>query len=142
MRFGGLSFTVAALLVASAAAVITPTSCNADNCFRALRHTQIPSRVEEAQSFCSSFAAVSPTNNVPIPTYITNSCKDNQHISSACACLLPAAAPTKTIEPCAEVSASWAAQAAPSMYSIQMTLYKVAISIVMYTLIYIYTNLN
>lgn len=122
MLFSASIAAVAVLATANAAAVNTPTKCAADNCLRALRSTQIPSRVHDSQEFCASFTKAGATN-VPIPTYASEGCKDNQNaklnerVSSACACL-----PTPTREPCAEVSASWATQAAASMYLTNETL--------------------
>lgn len=124
MRFNSLIAAVAVLATANAAAVNTPTKCAADNCLRALRSTQIPSRLHDSQEFCASFTKTGAAN-VPIPTYAADGCKDNQNarlnerISSACACL---PTPTATREPCAEVSASWATQAAASMYPLTLKL--------------------
>ncbi|KAK2593876.1 hypothetical protein QQS21_008396 [Conoideocrella luteorostrata] len=130
---------VAAALLASAAdiaAAAPQNGCNADNCLRALRATQIPGRLESAKAFCATYTiatgTVAPT---AIPTYASDNCKDNLNgvmslrISSACSCIAPATKTTTqtvtqtttptgtaTAHPCAEISASWAAQkkAAPT----------------------------
>ncbi|EGX94249.1 pyridine nucleotide-disulfide oxidoreductase family protein [Cordyceps militaris CM01] len=123
MRFT-TSVVAATAVLATANAAATPAKCNADNCLRALRATQVPSRVESARAFCSSYTAAGATN-VPVPTYAASGCKDNQNgkmnerISSACGCLSSAtstttAAPTKTAEPCALASADWASRVSAS----------------------------
>lgn len=127
MRFT-TSVVAATAVLATANAAATPAKCNADNCLRAFRATQVPSRAESARAFCSSYTAAGATN-VPVPTYAASGCKDNQNgkmnerISSACACLPSAtstttAAPTKTAEPCALASADWASRvsASPSKF--------------------------
>jgi len=107
-------------------AALAAADCNADNCLRAMRATQIPGRLEAAQSFCATF-----TQNIvaatAIPSYAAQACVANQvgspsvRISSACSCIAaPTATPTSTSTPtsatgaCASVSASWAAQIAVS----------------------------
>jgi hypothetical protein len=68
-------------------------ACNADNCLRALRATQIPGRLEAAQSFCSTFKTTSVAA-AAVPTYIAKACVSNQvgspkfRISSACDCIV------------------------------------------------------
>ncbi|KAL3952473.1 hypothetical protein ACCO45_012416 [Purpureocillium lilacinum] len=120
---------IAAALLAGAAdfaAAAPGNGCNADNCLRALRATQIPGRLESARAFCASYTAVPSPTGVAVPSYAADACKKNQNadqparLSSACACIAPAttttATPTTTpttsptANACAQVSASWASQ--------------------------------
>ncbi|KAJ6443595.1 pyridine nucleotide-disulfide oxidoreductase family protein [Purpureocillium lavendulum] len=112
---------IAAALLAGAAdlAVAAPgTGCNADNCLRALRATQIPGRLESARAFCATYTAAPSPTAVPVPSYAADACKKNQNadqparLSSACSCIAPATTTTTqpTASACAEVSASWASQ--------------------------------
>ncbi|RDL35438.1 ClpP [Venustampulla echinocandica] len=98
-------------------AALASASCDDDNCLRALRATQIPSRIEAAQSFCATFTgtSVAPT---AIPTYALDACEQNQkgnltyRLASACSCIAAsttATTPTPT-NPCAVVSALAASQ--------------------------------
>ncbi|MCJ1419593.1 hypothetical protein MMC32_005948 [Xylographa parallela] len=57
--------------------------CNADNCLRAIRATQSPSQLANAQAFCSSYTK---GLKVPVPTYVPTECVPSR-ISSACSCL-------------------------------------------------------
>lgn len=101
-----------ALLATADIASAAAAGCNADNCLRALRATQTPGRLEAAQTFCASFTGT-PTASVPVPTYAQDACKPNQNgdtahrLSSACACL-PTPTSKPTVEPCAELSSTWA----------------------------------
>ncbi|CAK7232613.1 hypothetical protein SEUCBS140593_008320 [Sporothrix eucalyptigena] len=82
----------AALLALPALAA---ASCNADNCLRALRATQTPGRLQNAQSFCSQYTATASAA-VSIPSYAVEACQSNQvgplsvRLSSACSCIVPA----------------------------------------------------
>lgn len=129
MRLNAIAVT--ALLAAEASAATVPKpKCAADNCLRALRATQIPGRLQSAQAFCATFTT---TSSASIPTFAAEACKKaangdlNARLSSACACIAPTttsatvtASTTKTgsptytppssLEPCGEVSTSWAAQ--------------------------------
>lgn len=101
--------------------------CNADNCLRSMRATEISGRLETAQSFCATYTAASVTTaTVFIPPFASNACKDDRNrnlsdrLSSACSCIRPArttpvtqATASTSQEPCAEVSKSWAAQITP-----------------------------
>ena len=93
--------------------------CNADNCLRALRATQIPGRLETAQSFCATFTKTSATAATPVPSFVSGACVANQvgsaefRISSACSCIATATstlsttvppAPTSTLQACGIVS--------------------------------------
>jgi hypothetical protein len=117
MRYFG-----AVLSLASVAAA----SCDADNCLRALRATQVPGQLQTAQAFCATFTKTSVPATA-IPSYAANNCKDNQNaplsarISSACSCIAPSttssattATPTATGSACALVSQLSASQKAAS----------------------------
>jgi hypothetical protein len=114
-------FAFIALLLISMAA----GDCAADNCLRAMRATQIPGRLQSAQSFCKTFAQNSVSVSI-IPTYAAQSCVANQNaamsarISSACSCigtpatLLSTATSTVTTGACAIVASSWSVQKSAS----------------------------
>jgi hypothetical protein len=116
--------TVTTLLFAT----LVAGDCNADNCLRALRATQVTGRLAAAQTFCASFTSASVPATA-IPSYAAAACKENQNgplsfrISSACSCIAaatttsPTASATTTpsaTAACALVSSSWAAQKAIS----------------------------
>jgi hypothetical protein len=105
---------------------LAAASCNADNCLRALRATQVPGQLQTAQAFCATFTKTSVPASA-IPSYAALNCKDNQNaplssrISSACSCIAPAttsasatATPTATGSACALVSQLSASQVAAS----------------------------
>lgn len=111
----------ATLLLATAVA----GDCAADNCLRALRATQIPGRLQSAQSFCATFTKGSVVATA-IPTYAAAACVKNQNadlparISSACSCIAPSTTSASSITSagatgaCALVSSSSSAQRALS----------------------------
>ncbi|KAG9239743.1 peptidase s41 family protein [Amylocarpus encephaloides] len=92
---------------------LASAQCNADNCLRALRATQIPGQLQTAQAFCATFTKTASA----IPTYAAANCGPNQNgnltyrISSACSCIAASAtsssttaSPTATGSACAIVS--------------------------------------
>ncbi|KAG6288857.1 hypothetical protein E4U46_002964 [Claviceps purpurea] len=104
------SITIAALLASAAeVAFAAPSSCNADDCLKAVRH--LPGRSGGSRAFCAKY--LTPTG-APIPTKlprnVADHCKDQHNavaplrVSSACGCIaqathtptLPARAPTPT----------------------------------------------
>ncbi|KAK8104794.1 pyridine nucleotide-disulfide oxidoreductase family protein [Apiospora kogelbergensis] len=101
----------AAVLALAASGVAAANACNADNCLRAMRASQVPGRLEDSRAFCSSFTAASASASAAaMPTFVAEGCQPNQ----LCLCLrhsvghsfrLPTAA-------CAAVSAAWASQVA------------------------------
>lgn len=116
--------TVTTLLFAT----LVVGDCNADNCLRALRATQVTGRFEAAQTFCAAFNSASVPATA-IPSYAVAACKENQNgplsfrISSACSCIGAATTTSLTTSvtmtpsataACALVSSSWAAQKAIS----------------------------
>lgn len=125
IRSGSASPTMhiafATLLLATAVA----GDCAADNCLRALRATQIPGRLQSAQSFCATFTKGSVVATA-IPTYAAAACVKNQNadlparISSACSCIAPSTTSASSITSagatgaCALVSSSSSAQRALS----------------------------
>ncbi|UNI15401.1 hypothetical protein JDV02_001936 [Purpureocillium takamizusanense] len=90
---------IAAALLAGAADLVAAApgnkGCNADNCLRALRATQIPGRLESARAFCASYTAVPAPTGLAVPSYAADACKKNPNgdqparLSSACACIAP-----------------------------------------------------
>jgi hypothetical protein len=105
-------------------ASLAAASCDADNCLRALRATQIPGQLQTAHAFCATFTKTSVAAS-SIPSYAADNCKDNQNaplsarISSACSCIAApttssstTATPTGTGSACALVSQLSASQKA------------------------------
>lgn len=109
-RMKTTSITIAALLASAAeVAFAAPSSCNADDCLKAVRH--LPGRSGGSRAFCAKY--LTPTN-APIPTKlprnVADHCKDQHNavaplrVSSACGCIaqathtptLPPRAPTPT----------------------------------------------
>lgn len=70
-----------------------PHSCNADNCLRALRASNVDGRLGESQEFCGKFTASVTADVGVVPTYAASACGENiiSRVSSACSCL-----PTQT----------------------------------------------
>ncbi|KAK6330105.1 hypothetical protein TWF718_003533 [Orbilia javanica] len=79
MLFGSLVVGLSFVAASSASALERRAGCNADNCLRALRATQIAGRLEAASSACNSFwvhtvtpALVTETATLVSPTTITS----------------------------------------------------------------------
>lgn len=122
----------AILFVASLASA----ACDADNCLRALRATQVPGRLESAQAFCGTFTKTAVAAS-SIPTYAAEACQPNQNanltvrISSACDCIAASTttgsssstttAPSATGSACAIVSQLSASQVATAPSGMQNT---------------------
>jgi hypothetical protein len=93
------------VLLASLLPFAVASSCNADNCLRALRASDVPGRLQAAQSFCANFTAQTVTSTASIPTYAVAGCEGNvtSRVSSACACIATSTstspAPTATSGP-------------------------------------------
>lgn len=83
-------------------ASVAAGACNADNCLRAFRATQIPGQLQSAQAFCGTFTATSVPATA-IPSYAAANCQQNQNgplsarISSACSCIAASTTSTSAI---------------------------------------------
>ncbi|EEY16551.1 conserved hypothetical protein [Verticillium alfalfae VaMs.102] len=66
-----------------------PKSCNADNCLRALRSSNIEGRLEESREFCGEFTKTFVADVAVVPEYAVKACPTNiiSRVSSACSCL-------------------------------------------------------
>ncbi|EFX03689.1 peptidase s41 family protein [Grosmannia clavigera kw1407] len=118
------AYTLASAILAGCVAA---SSCDADNCLRVFRATNITGRLQSAQEFCSMYTATgTAAATAVIPDYAATACASNQvgpesfRISSACSCIATSTAtPTATASPttanpCATVSSLWSAVAAVS----------------------------
>jgi hypothetical protein len=88
----------APVLLASLLPFAAGSACNADNCLRALRATDVPGRLGAAQSFCATFTAQTVTATASIPTYAIEGCAGDvaSRVSSACSCIATSTSPAPT----------------------------------------------
>jgi len=86
------------IFLASLLPFAAASACNADNCLRALRATDIPGRLQDAQSFCANFTTQTVTAIASIPTYAVAGCEGNvvSRVSSACSCIATSTSPAPT----------------------------------------------
>lgn len=104
------------------AASLASAACDADNCLRALRATQVPGRLESAQAFCGTFTKTVVAASA-IPTYAVEACQQNQNanltvrISSACNCIAATTTTGSTSSTTTGPSATGAACASVSLLS-------------------------
>jgi hypothetical protein len=89
---------VTPILLASLLPFAAASACHADNCLRALRATNVPGRLQAAQSFCAAFIAQTLTTTASIPTYAVAGCEGDvaSRVSSACSCIATSTSPAPT----------------------------------------------
>ena len=93
-----MSRYLAPILLTSLLPFAAASACNADNCQRALRATDVPGRLQATQSFCATFIAQTLTATASIPTYAVAGCEGDvaSRVSSACSCLATSTSPAPT----------------------------------------------
>ncbi|KAL8972144.1 MAG: hypothetical protein Q9197_002918 [Variospora fuerteventurae] len=87
--------------------IVSATSCNADNCLRALFPTPSPAAYSAAAAFCATYTTTVNTQTTGFPTRASSACGTaTARYSSACSCkptlsstLTSSATPTPTCQP-------------------------------------------